>query len=334
MQPGGACVNSLLISNLRLAWDLHGNGVGKGWVMSNRHKLLFALAFAVSLARTLPGRAQEGTPPSSGGWRKFGQPQPPDPQPSSPQAAVPAASSRLVLPAGAWITVRINELLSSDHNQSGDAFTATLAEPLVADGLVAARRGQTVEGRVVEALKAGRVKGTSSLRLELTQIRLVDGQQLPVRTELIERRGDTSAGRDVGAVGAATGLGAAIGAAADGGFGAGMGAIAGAAVSTIGVLVTRGRPTVVYPETVLTFRLLDAVTINTARSEQAFQPVRPEDYEQKPLRRRGAGPRYGPPPPPYVAGCYYPYYCPPLFYAPGFFFFSSTGFYGRGWRRW
>lgn len=38
--------------------------------------------------------------------------------------------------------------LSSDHNQPGQVFTATLTEPLVANGFVVARHGQTVEGRV------------------------------------------------------------------------------------------------------------------------------------------------------------------------------------------
>ena len=39
---------------------------------------------------------------------------------------------------------------------------------------------QTVEGRIVVAQKAGRRSGTSSLGLELTEISLVDGTQLPV----------------------------------------------------------------------------------------------------------------------------------------------------------
>ena len=37
------------------------------------------------------------------------------------------------MPAGTWITVRVNQPISSDHNQQGDPFTATLAQPLVDD---------------------------------------------------------------------------------------------------------------------------------------------------------------------------------------------------------
>ena len=255
----------------------------------------------------------------------------------------PPAPAQLTLAAGSWITVRVNQPLSSDRNQPGDSFTATLAQPLIANGFVVARRGQTVAGRVAETVKAGHVKGTSRLGLQLTELSLVDGQQVPLRTQLVDRRGDTSVGRDVGAVATTTGVGAAIGAAADGGFGAGMGAIAGAGASIIGVLATRGRATEVYPEMALTFRLEAPVTISTERSEQAFQPVGQEDYEQHGFDRQR--PQLRPRPSLYGGGYYGPgYYGPavygpgyysPFFYGPSFYFRSGPRFYGRGFgRRW
>jgi hypothetical protein len=252
------------------------------------------MLFAVSLA------AQDGE------WRKFGENQ-------------PVSVSEITIPGGSWITVRVNEPLSSDRSQPGDAFTATLAQPLVANGRVLARRGQTVAGVVVEAQKAGHVKGTSRLGIELTELSLADGRQIPVQTKLMERHGDTSVGRDLGAAAAATGAGAAIGAAADGGFGAGMGAIAGAAASTIGILVTRGRATVIEPETLITFRLMEPVTIKASESSaEAFQVVRQEDYEQKALHR----PRPSPPP-------FYGYY-PPYVYGPELIIYSGRGIHRRG----
>jgi hypothetical protein len=225
----------------------------------------------------------------------------------------------LTIPAGTWISVRNDQRLSSDHNQAGDTFTATLAQPLVANGFVVARRGQILSGRVVEAEKAGKVKGTSHLGLELTDIALVDGQQLPVRTQLIQYSGGTSQGRDASAIGTTTALGAAVGAAADGGFGAGVGAAAGAAASTIGVLLTRGRATEIYPETTLTFRTTEPVTVAT---NQAFQPVQQGDYGQaappRPTLRVRPRPVYAP----------YPYLYGPGFYGPSF------GVVIRGGRRW
>ncbi len=297
--------------------------------MRSQRKWFLIFLLALSASAALPAQEQEPNSPApaqppSTGWRRlgeFGQPAqtgPADPLPPS---------TALTLPAGTWITVRVDQPLSSDRNQPGDAFTATLAQPLVVNGRVVARRGQMVAGVVGETTKAGRVKGTSRLGLELTELGLLDGRQIQVKTRLMERRGDTSVGRDVGAIGATTGIGAAIGAAADGGFGAGMGAIAGAAASTIGVLVTRGRATVVYPEEPLTFRLEAPVTI-AAEFAGAFPPVTQEDYEQRGLYRER--PTLGPPPPPY-----YGYYYPPFFYGSTFFFHSGPRFYHRGsYRRW
>ena len=284
-----------------------------------RQRIFFWVCLAAMLASGLPGLAQE-----SGGWRKADEP-------GEADKARPA-EAQLVLPAGTWIKVRVDQPLSSNRNQPGDAFTATLSQPLIVDGLVVARSGQTIAGRVAEAEKAGRVKGGSRLGLELTEISLADGHQLPVRTELIAYAGGASKGRDATAIGTTTGAGAAIGAAAGGGFGSGMGAIAGAAASTIGVLVTRGRATKVYPESVLTFRTVEPLYISTRYSGQAFQPVRQEDYERTLQQRRDGPPPSLRPWAPYFGGYYYPY--SPFFYGPRTFFRTGPRFYsGRGFSR-
>ena len=319
-----------------------------------------ALSAAIFLAHTTSGFAQqsgqagyEQQQQQQQGWRKVGDSGPPQaadqdrpfdsqqqqqqPQPQQhygqPAYQRSVVGPQLILPAGSWVTVSVNQPISTDHNQPGDAFTATLAQPLVAEGLVIAQRGQTVAGRVVESQKSGRVKGTSRLVIELTELSLVDGQQVPIQTQLAERNGGTSVGRDVGVIAATTGAGAAIGGAVDGGMGAGIGAIAGAAVSTIGVLVTRGNNTTVYPETLLTFRIVAPVVVNTTRSEQAFQPPMQGAYEQQqnfsyrpqPQERVAVTPYYSP----YnfyspYGGYYRPYYGPSLFFSYG------GGYYGRG----
>jgi hypothetical protein len=304
--------------------------------MSTQHRWIYAVAMALPLAVAVAQESapQEQAPPpprSDGGWRRFSDRRPdqrPEQGPPPPQAP-----SQLTVPAGTWVTLRVDQPISSNHNQAGDSFTGTLAQPLVAQGIVIARRGQTVRGRVSEAVKAGRVQGTSRLALELTELTLVDGQQIPLRTQVVGRKGDTSVGNDVAAVGVTTGAGAAIGAAAAGGFGAGMGAIAGAGASIIGVLTTRGRPTVVYPETLLTFRIDAPITFSTERSYEAFQPVMQEDYEREGGYRQGPPPRFAPRPYygypyPYSYGGYYPYY-----WGPSIGFYGVYGGRGFGHRR-
>jgi len=271
----------------------------------------------------------------------------PGPAPNMPVSNMPVPA-RLTLPAGAFVTVRINQPLSSDRNQPGDAFSATLVQPLIVDGVIVAEPGQTIGGRVVEAQKAGRVEGTSRLKIQLTDLTLVDGQVVPVQSQLISRNGPTSVGRDAAGIAGTTAVGAAIGAGVGWGTGAAIGAGAGAVVGTIGVLLTRGHPTIIGPESALTFRVEAPVTIATDHAPQAFRFVSPNDYNRPP----GFQSRVGPPPPPsgpygpgYVAGypgygypypyyAYgYPYYGPGfgVYFGPGFYY--GRGFYGRGWRR-
>jgi hypothetical protein len=276
-----------------------------------------------------PPNYQQGPPPN------YSQRMPPNYQ-QRPQAPRPPIPASLTLKTGTYITVRVNQVLSSDHNHPGDAFAATLVRPVVVDGIVVAENGQTIGGRVAEAKKAGMVEGTSKLGVQLTDLSLADGQSLPITSQLISRNGPTSVGRDAGAIAGTTALGAAVGAGADWGRGAAIGAGAGAAVGIVGVLLTRGRPTLIYPEQTLTFRLEAPVTISTDRAPQAFRYVEPGDYQQAELQRRPppsmrmAGPPapyyYGPSPYYYGPG-YYPYY-----YGPGIGLYYGPGYY-RGWRR-
>ncbi len=74
--------------------------------------------------------------------------------------------AKLTIKPGTFLTVRLNQGLSSDRNQPGDAFAATLVRPVVVDGVVVAQAGQTVGGKVVEAKKAGRVEGVSHLGVQ------------------------------------------------------------------------------------------------------------------------------------------------------------------------
>ena len=262
------------------------------------------------------------------------------------------APPRLTIKPGTYLTVHINQPLSSDRNQPGDAFAASLARPLVVDGIVVAQAGEMVGGRVVEAQKAGRVSGVSRLKLQLTDLTLVDGQQLPVQSQMVTRSGPTSEGRDAGAIAGTTALGAAVGASADWGRGAAIGAGAGAAAGIIGVLLTRGAPTVVYPESVLTFRIEAPVIVATDRAPQAFRYVEPGDYDRANQQVAQQGPPRlgvpGPPPPPAYYGPYgygpygYPYGGP--YYGYGYPYYGSFGvfigprfyrggFYYRGFRR-
>ncbi|BDC50831.1 hypothetical protein F183_A31470 [Bryobacterales bacterium F-183] len=187
---------------------------------------------------------------------------PPPPPPSTPAKVVePPKPNTVTIPAGTTLTVRVQETLNSERNQTGDNFQAVLDAPLIVDGFVIAEKGARVEGRINEVDRAGKVKGVARMVLELNKLNTSDGQRVEIRTENFERKGESSKKGDAAKVGIGAAIGAAIGAIAGGGKGAAVGAGAGGAAGAGGVLLTRGKAAEIPVETRLTFRLADYVTL-------------------------------------------------------------------------
>ena len=168
---------------------------------------------------------------------------------------------QVTLQQGTQIAVRLDQAISSDHLSPGDTFQASLAEPLIVDGYIVAERGARVSGSVVEALKAGRVSGTSSLQLGLSSIRTADGQKIAITTEPWVKQGDSSRNQDIAKVGGGAVLGAIIGAIAGGGKGAAIGAGVGGVAGTGAAVATHGKAVTLASETVIRFRLATRVQI-------------------------------------------------------------------------
>lgn len=212
--------------------------------------------------------APESHPPAPPATENRPAPIQPGPPPSMPpqvnepaKPPAPRTPHMVTLAAGTLLSVRLGETLSTDRNETGDSFTATLDQPLIIDGFVIAERGANLKGRVVESLKAGRVKGLSQLALELTEIKTGDGQQVAVQTEPFRKSGEATRGEDAVKVGAAAGIGAAIGAIAGGGKGAAVGAAVGGVAGGGGVAATRGKATELPVETRISFKLREAVNV-------------------------------------------------------------------------
>jgi len=261
--------------------------------------------------------------------------------------------AHVTLRSGTYVSVRINQPLSTDHNHVGDVFTASLMQPIVADGIVLANRGQLVYGRVGEVEKQNS-EHPSRLGLHLTSISLADVTQAPITSQLVTSQGGTTPGAvQAGTVVGTTAVGAAIGGAVGWGTGAAIGAGAGAAAGIVGVLLTRHHPTVVYPETALTFQITSPMTVSLAAGPQVFRYVGPEEFDHRQTYAEdGGGPRPGPVPAvrpypyygpaPYYYGAYpyvYPYYYGPSVVIGGFGwgggryyggrYYGGRGFYGR-----
>jgi hypothetical protein len=361
-QPGSKVHNSNNINYLRMDTQmlLEAREYQEPVMKSIRTQMFLAglsLIVLALMAGAVPVWAQD-PPAPTGVWRHMGDapqtqpatqkdPEPvarPDAQGGDPDPA-PAATSphggqpyqlpaELTIRPGSFVTVRVNETISSDRSHPGDSFSGVLMQPLVVDGIVMAERGQAVYGRVAEAEKA-RSDAPSRLALELTELSLVDGVQTPVRSQMATRRGDReSKAEQANTIIGTTVWGAVIGSAVGWRTGAAIGAGAGAGAGAVAVMLTRNRPTVIYPETALTFRIDAPVVVSTARAPHAFRMVGPEDYN-RPVQaelaprapaRRPMGPVWGPMPYPYppYGG---PYYGPGV----GVGIVFGRGAYGR-WR--
>src|SRR5260370_11227669 len=98
----------------------------------------------------------------------------------APRSAPASAAGGLVtIPAGQSLLVRMIDGVDSSKNHVGDIFHATLETDLTVNGVLAARKGTDVYGRLAEAKEAGHIKGSSELQLELTRI-AIDGHDYPV----------------------------------------------------------------------------------------------------------------------------------------------------------
>ncbi|HMG75307.1 MAG TPA: hypothetical protein VK582_17550 [Pyrinomonadaceae bacterium] len=175
---------------------------------------------------------------------------------SQPTQSAPPANIDAI-PRDTIMRIELLSNLSTAASQKGDRFQARVIEPKEFEGA-------TLEGRVVDVKRPGRVKSSAQLQLAFDEIRFTNGRSAKMSAQVIEviptsgsqgvgkvdseggvqGRGSTKG--DVEKVGAAVGIGAVIGAIAGGGVGAAVGATIGAGVGTAGVLSQRGSDIELY----------------------------------------------------------------------------------------
>lgn len=169
--------------------------------------------------------------------------------------------NQVTLIAGTLLTVRLADEVSTEFNQPGDTFLATLDQPLIVDGFVIAERGARAVGRVLSVTESGRVKGKAELAVRLESLETSDGQTVELLTATFTRKANSARGRDAAKVGAAASIGALIGGIAGGGKGAAIGAAIGGGASAGAVLATKGKAARLESETRISFKLSEPVTI-------------------------------------------------------------------------
>jgi hypothetical protein len=125
------------------------------------------------------------------------------------------------------VSVRLSQAVSSDHAAAGDTFAASLAEPIIVDGLVIAEKGAHATVHVIDA--QGTPRG---IQLGLSNVQTADGQRIALESEPWVKR-ESRAGEIVGTI---------------------LDVLGGSGKDA-------GKPVNIAPQTVIRFRLISKVTV-------------------------------------------------------------------------
>lgn len=191
--------------------------------------------------------------------------QAPGPQPAPPPAVEPApppappepsaTGERITVPAGTKLLLILENGISTRTAKRGDSVYFQTSFPVTQDNRIVIPVGSYLRGEILEAKRAGRVKGRAELRLRLDTLILPNGYTIDLNAspssadsgggEKVDPEGriegESGKGRDAGTVATTTAQGAAVGAIASRtAKGAGIGGGIGAAAGLAAVLLTRG----------------------------------------------------------------------------------------------
>src|SRR5690349_10614240 len=158
------------------------------------------------------------------------------PIPPKPVAPPPPRFREVTVPAGTSLSVTILSNLASNTSHVEDAVKASLAEPVVVDGVTAVPAKAQITGTVTDVKESGRVKGKASLALRFDRL-IVRGETQRISSARVMLEAQDNKKSDVKKGGLGAGLGAVVGGVVGGGKGAAIGAVAG---GTGAILGTKG----------------------------------------------------------------------------------------------
>ena len=197
---------------------------------------------------------------------------------SAPSA--PAVPQKVTVPEGTTLQIRTVEGLSSERSQPNDVFHGTLNSEVMVGDTVAIPAGADVEGRVIDAKNAGHYSGQSGLTLQLTRISF-NGQSYNIVSDQWSKQGAARGKNTAGKVAGGAAVGAVLGGIFGGGKGAAIGATAGAGAGAGANTITRGQQVELRPESLLTFRLQNPISVTPGSSNRTHgQRIEPSGEPQ------------------------------------------------------
>jgi hypothetical protein len=182
----------------------------------------------------------------------------------------PAPPSKVTVPAGTQLSIRMTDEVDSEKAQVGDVFHGSISAPVSIDDQTVIPTTADVEGRVVDVKSAGRFAGGSLLTLQLTKLTM-NGKSYSISSDQWSKSGTGKGKGTATKVGGGAAVGAVLGGIFGGGKGAAIGAAAGAGAGTAGSAVGKGQQIILKPEAVINFTLQNSVTVTPGASRQAMQ---------------------------------------------------------------
>jgi hypothetical protein len=222
--------------------------------------LCFATALALSGCQKSADQSSTSTTPATPDASAPAANTAPDASMAMKPAPPPEPPKPIIVPAETVISVVLDQAVGSKISTPGQAFSATVQIPIEIDGRLAIPKGARASGIVKDAKPAGRFKGGAALALTLTSI-TVKNDDYAIQTTAPTETSTGKGKRTAGMVGGGAGGGALIGGLAGGGKGALIGGLIGAAAGTGGAGLTGNREITLPAETVLSFKLVQALEI-------------------------------------------------------------------------
>jgi len=201
---------------------------------------------------------------------------------------------QITLPYGTVLAVRLTETLSSDLNQRGDTFLASLASPIVVGDRVIVPEGASVKGKIVDARNAKLFRGKSALVVEVTHL-TYNGRTYELRSSQYSKRGASRNAYAAAAITGGAGVGAIIGTVLGRGKGAAIGAALGAVAGTGVQAVTKPASVELSAESVLSLQLETPLKVIRSSTLQRVQSAGPDfspgslSSDDRPVLKHRAG---------------------------------------------
>ena len=139
--------------------------------------------------------------------------------------------TRITVPAGTLVNVRLTQDINVDVAQAGMTFKARVDDPVSVDARIVIPREAGAAVQAVKVVQSGDFKGADHVSLKLNTL-TIGGRVYEVATEYAVVQGKGEGKRTARKVGGGAGLGAIVGGIAGGGEGALIGGVVGAAAGT------------------------------------------------------------------------------------------------------